>query len=143
GEILAFNSGDDYNDDDDHDNDDIPDVNTEDAEDVDEDSAELHGEVDMNDFEDGRVFFVYGQDESDIEDVEDEDSYSDVDEQGDDLQKVQVYSNLDNSRSFWVSVFGLDDDTDYYFRICVEYEDEDGDDTLECGSVEEFTTDND
>lgn len=142
GKILAFTAGDENDDDDDNDAD-IPEVDTEDAEDVDEDSAELHGRVDMNDFDDGLVFFVYGQDESDMQDVEDEDEYRDIDEQGDDLQKVQVSSSLDGERSFWISVFGLDDDTDYFFRICVEYEDEDGDQTLECGSVEEFTTDND
>jgi len=122
-------------------NDDKPDVETGDAENIDEDSARLNGEVDMNDFDNGRVFFVYGEDERQVEDVEDEDRYSDVDEDGDDLQKYQVYSNLDEYRSFWFSVSGLDDNTDYYYRICVEYEDDDNDDTLECGDVEDFETD--
>lgn len=121
--------------------DDIPDVTTYDAEDVEEHSAELHGKVDMNDFDDGRAFFVYGEDEDDVEDVEDEDRYSNIDEDGDNLQKISVATNVDNTRTFWARVYGLDDNTDHYYRACVEYEDEDGDDTLECGDVENFETD--
>jgi hypothetical protein len=128
------------NHDDNNDNNDEPNAETEDAEHITDNSAELHGSVDMNDFEDGTVFFVYGQDESAVEDVEDEDSYNAIDEDGDDLQKMKVYSGLDDSRSFWSSIYNLDNDTDYYFRICVGYDD-DGD-TLSCGDVESFTTDN-
>ncbi len=97
----------------------------------------------MNDFEDGLAFFVYGQDEDMVEEVADEDTYEDIDEDGDDLQKFQLTSSLDGSRRFWSTRSGLDEDTEYFFRICVEYEDEDDDETLECGSVESFTTDED
>jgi len=148
GDILAFTTGDEDEDndddnDDDHNDDDIPEATTEDAEDVDEDSAELHGEIEMNDFEDGLAFFVYGEDEDAVEEVEDEDTYGDIDEDGDDLEKFSLTSNLDDTRTFWSTISGLDEDTEYFFRICVEYEDEDGDDTLQCGDVESFTTDED
>ena len=124
--------------------DDEPDATTENAQDVDEDSARLHGEIDMNDFDNGRVFFVYGQDEDQIDDVEsDYDSYNDVDEDGDDLQKELVDSDLDSQDDYTESVTGLDENTDYYFRICVEYDDEDGDETLECGGTKHFETDDD
>lgn len=122
-------------------NNDEPEAYTDDAEDVEEDEARLRGEVDMNDFNNGYVFFVYGEDENAVEDVEDEDKYRDIDEDGDDLQKVVVDSDLDNERSYWRRVVALDDNTDHYFRICVEYEDEDNDETLECGKVEHFETD--
>jgi len=142
GDILAFTTGDDDNDDDDDDNsdDDLPEAETLDAEDVSDDSAELHGEISMNDFEDGLAFFVYGEDEDAVEDVENEDTYGDIDADGDDLRKVMLSSSFDGTRTFWATVFGLDENTDHYFRICVEYEDEDNDETLECGNVEEFTT---
>jgi len=139
GQIKSFEA-DDYNGS--GNDDDAPDVETESARDITDDSAELRGEVDMNDFDNGDVFFVWGEDEDLIEDVEDEDRYSNVDEEGDDLQKYRVYNDLDGFRSFWLEVFGLDDNTDHYFRICVEYEDEDDDDTIECGDVEDFETDN-
>ncbi len=149
GEILAFTAGNDDDDedededdedDDDENDDDIPEVTTLDSEDVDDNSAEIHGEIDMNDFENGLAFFVNGQDEDAVEEVEDEDSYSDVDSDGDDLQKFVLSSDLDDTRTFWSTISGLDEDTDYFFRICVEYEDEDGDDTLECGDTESYTT---
>lgn len=141
GELMSFET-------DDHggsssNNDDEPDVETGDAKNIDEDSARIYGEVDMNDFDDGLVFFVYGEDEDAVEDVEDENEYNDVDEEGDDLQKVKIYSNLDDERSFWLEIGGLDDDTDYYYRICVEYEDEDDDEVLVCGDTEHFQTDED
>lgn len=123
-------------------NDDVPEVETLVARNVDEDSAEMRGEVDMNDFRNGEVFFVYGEDESQIEDVEDDyDSYSDVDEDGDDLQKVRVDSDLDSDASYQSRIYGLDDRTDYFYQICVGYEDEDNDDVIDCGGVEDFTTD--
>lgn len=131
-------------DDDDDDRDDEPDVETGRAENIDENSAELTGEVDMNDFDDGIVFFVYGEDEEQIEDVDrDYDSYNDVDEDGDDLQKELVDSSFDGSDDFTERVTGLDEDTEYFFQLCVEYEDEDDDETLECGGVEDFVTDED
>ncbi len=143
GRIMGFEVDDNGNNNDDDDNDgDTPDATTEDADDVDEDSAELNGEIDMNDYENGIAFFVYGEDESAVEDVEDESEYNDVDEDGDDLQKVLLSSSFDDTRTFWANISGLNDDTDYYFRICVEYDDEDDDETLVCGDVESFTTDN-
>lgn len=122
---------------------DEPDVETDDAEHIDRHEAELNGEIDMNDAEDGIVFFVYGEDEDQIQDVEDDyDSYSDVDEDGDDLQKVKVETRFDGDDTFSEDVEDLDADTRHYFALCVEYEDEDGDETLTCGRVEEFRTDN-
>jgi hypothetical protein len=122
---------------------DEPEVNTLAAKNIEDDEAELHGEVDMNDFEDGLVFFVYGQDEDQVADIADDfDTYSDIDEDGDDLQKMQADSGLDDYRSYWELAWDLEDDTDYYFQICVEYEDEDNDDVIICGGVEDFQTDN-
>ena len=124
-------------------NDDEPEANTDDADNIDENEARMQGEVDMNDFNNGRVFFVYGEDESQVEDVEDEDRYRDIDEDGDDLQKVVADSDLDGKRTYWYRVWGLNDNTDYYYRICVEYEDDSHDEQLVCGDVEHFETDRD
>lgn len=137
-----YDNDDDWNDDDWNDDDeDVPEVTTDDADDVTESRAELRGEVDMRDAEDGIVFFVYGEDEDQVEDAADEDRYSDIDTDNEDLQKVKVASNFDDEDDFYAVVTGLQDDTDHYFRICVEYEDEDDDDRLECGDVESFDTD--
>ena len=96
----------------------------------------------MNDFNNGLAFFVYGEDEDQVEDITDEyDEYRDIDEDGDDLQKVFVDDNIDGSISARADIRGLDDDTDIFFTFCVEYEDEDDDEVLVCGDVEEFTTD--
>lgn len=131
----------DRDDDDDYD-DDEPEVDTTSVSSIEEDEAVLEGEVEMNDFEDGEVFFVYGEDEDQIEDVEDEfDSYSDVDEDGDDLQKVLVDSGLDDDEEYEERITGLDENTDYYFQICVGFEDEDDDDVIICGGVIHFETD--
>lgn len=147
GSIISFETDDDWRNDDDwwnDDYDDEPRVTTRSAFDIDEDSARFEGSVDMNDFRNGEVFFVYGEDEDDIEDVADDyDSYRDVDEDGDDLQKFRIDSDLDNDSDYEIRVDGLDDDTDYFFVLCVGYEDEDDDDVLECSSVREFTTDED
>lgn len=144
GNTRSFTTDEDGDDDgdDDDDNGDEPDVETGDADDISDDSVSLEGEVDMNDFEDGVVFVVYGEDEDQIDDVEGEfDSFDDVDEDGDDLQKVQVDSGLDDNRSYTVDISGLNDDTEYFYAFCVAFEDDDNDDTLACGSTENFETD--
>jgi len=122
-------------------NDDEPEAETVSAVNVDNNSATLRGDIDMNDFDNGLVFFVWGEDEDQVEEVEDEDRYSDIDTDGDDLRRAIVNNNFDGDDSFNIEVFSLDGDTDIYFRICVEYRDEDNDNTLECGNVREFETD--
>jgi len=141
GSIEDFQTDDDRYYDDDR-NDDEPDVSVQSAYDIDDDSARFEGEVDMNDFENGEVFFVYGTDEDQIDDLEDDyESYYDVDEDGDYLQKFRLDSNLDRDSNYQMHVTGLDDNTDYYYRLCVGYEDEDGDDVLKCSSTRDFETD--
>lgn len=140
GDIMGFGTDRGRDRDDDRNDDDTPEARTGGAENIKDDSARLRGEVRMNDYEDGLVFFVYGEDEDQVEDVEDEDTYKDINEDGDDLRTIVVDRSLDGTRTYWSGVFNLDEDTDHYFRICVQYEDEDNDDTLACGSVEEFQT---
>lgn len=125
-------------------NDDEPDVKTDRARNITDYSAELSGEVDMNDFNNGIVFFVYGEDEDQVEDISDDyDEYRDIDEDGDDLQKIRVDTDLDSDEEYERTIGGLDDDTEYFFSICVEFEDEDDDETIICGDVEDFETDRD
>ncbi len=123
-------------------NDDTPTVTSDNADDVQDDSAILVGDIDMNDFENGYVFFVYGEDKNAIKDAADESEYRDIDTDGNDIKKVVVNSSFDGDDSFEKTVTGLNDDTDYYFSLCVQYDDEDDDVTLECSTVENFTTDN-
>ncbi len=119
---------------------DKPEVETGSVRDIRDDSAELRGSVDMNDFRNGIVFFVWGEDEDNIDEVEEENEYSDISEDGEDLQKKRVDSDLDRDEDYRLDVDDLDEDTRHYFRLCVEYEDEDNDEVLECGDVEDFRT---
>lgn len=124
-----------------YDYDDEPSVDTLSATDIKRYEARLRGRVDMNDADDGEVFFVYGTDRGLVEDVEDDfDSYSDVSTRGDRLRKLRVDSSLDGSRSYDTRVSGLSSDTRYYFSLCVGFEDG-RDDRLICGNVNSFTTD--
>lgn len=142
GSVVSFETDEEDNDNND-DSASEPDVETDNATAVDDSSAELNGSVDMNDFSDGEVFFVYGEDRDQVEDVaHDYDSYAEVDEDGDDLQKVRVDTGLDGAADYSAVVTGLNDDTDIYFSLCVGYDDEDDDATLQCGETENFTTDN-
>ncbi len=124
--------------------DEYPDVTTRSASNITDDSADFTGTVDMNDFRNGEVFFVYGTDEDQVKDVEDDyDTYAEVDdhEDGDDFQAIRVDKDLDGKGTYEAELDGLDDDTRYYYSICVGFEDEDGDDTILCGSTKYFTTD--
>lgn len=144
GSVLQFVTDDDYDDDDDDDDydGDEPHATTRSASNIGDDYATLHGSVDMNDYDNGTVFFVYGEDESQVEDIEDDyDTYDDIDEDDEDLQKVRVETGFDGSESFELGVGALENDTRHYYSICVEYEDDDDDEVLTCGNVVSFTTD--
>lgn len=119
-------------------NNDDPDAITYNEDNVDADSAELNGYVDMNSFENGDVFFVWGQSSSQINNVDNENSYGDVDQDGDNLQKYLVDDDLDSSQSYSLDVYSLEEGEDYFFRICVDYYD--GGEEMECGTVKSFTT---
>jgi len=97
----------------------------------------------MNDVRNGNVFFVWGTNEGDIYDVRGKRDYNDVDEDGDDIQKQEIETGFDGNDDFELDVNRLDSDKRYYYRICVEYEDNNGDLDLACGSVKDFETDDD
>ena len=111
---------DDNDDDDDEDEDsDGPEVTTRNAEDIDDNSAELVCDVEAGD-EDTDVWFEWGDDDDDLDE---ETSDETVDANDDD--------------TIGITITGLDEDTKYFFR-CVA-EDDDGNDDE--GSVKSFTTD--
>ena len=92
--------------------------------------------------ENGKAFFVYGEHEASVSDVDDDfTTYDDVDEDGEDLKKVLVDSDVDGNETYAETVSNLDDNTRHYARMCVEYEKDNGDETLVCGSTRSFLTD--
>ncbi len=119
---------------------DRPDVYTDSARNVSYNSAKMSGRVDMNDYDSGIVFLVYGESERQVENVDSENRYIDIDENGQSLQKVILDRGLDGYRNYWYEVNGLDRDARHYFRFCVEY-DNGSNERLECGDVESFVTD--
>lgn len=120
----------------------LPFLETREVENITEDEAEIHGYVDMNDYDNGKVFFVYGEDESDVEDADDDyDRYVEIDERGDDLQKTSLDGDLDGSSHFQETITGLDANTRIYYSICVEFDDSDNDPQIMCGATESFRTD--
>ena len=138
GDIKKFNTFSDSS----TNNDEKPYAITNSARNIDEDFAELRGEIDMNDFKNGIVFFVYGQDRYEIRNTEDDhDSYYEVknNEDKNDFEVVRVDTDLDNSDSYFESIRSLETNKHYYYQICVEYEDN-IDETLECGGVKDFET---
>jgi hypothetical protein len=101
-------------------NNDEPNVTTDSASDVDENSAQLSGNVDANDADVSDCWFEWGEDSDDLDETKD--ASCDV--------------NENDSEDFDKTISGLDSDTKYYFRACAEstY----GED---CGSTKSFTTD--
>lgn len=124
----------------------IPDAETENADNEDEDSAELNGRIRMNDVNNGIVFFVYGQDEDQIDDTENNyDSYGEVENNEDEDEYMVVMVDDENDDDQWRSysedVDDLEEGEEYFFRICVGYDDFNGNETLECGNTKDFDTD--
>ncbi len=117
-----------------------PRANTDDAINVESDEALLRGEVDMNDYVDGIVFFAYGEDEERVRRIDlDFDRFSRIEEDDENLQTARVGTDVRGDNEFERRVDDLDDGTEIFYQICVEY---DGiRDDLVCGGVESFETD--
>lgn len=134
GMILSFRT------DDQNIQDEEPVVSTRSVLNVTDESAVLRGAVDMRDFKNGEVFFVYGEDGDQVENITDDyHTYTAIDESGESLQKVLVDSDLDDQDYYDEEVGDLRSDTKHYYRICVGYENQE-DETLSCGSVRTFIT---
>lgn len=89
---------------------------------VDEDSAELNGEVEAGDHDVDNCWFEWGDDDNDLNETE----------------NVDCSINDGDTDSYSETITGLNDDETYYFRFCAE--DTSGDE--DCGSIQSFTTEN-
>lgn len=99
-------------------------------EDITTQAATLVAEVDMNDFKDGILFFVYGESREDVADVAEERYYVDIRERGDDLQRVLVDPDFDGFDTVEKRIAEFDEYTRYYYSVGVQYENEDGRETI-------------
>ena len=108
-----------------NDNGDGPEITDVDVDDIDENSARLICEVDPNG-EDTDVWFEWSDDEDDVDDG-----------RGDETRTVEINGN-DSSGTVRITITGLDEDTDYFFKCLAE--NTDGDDE---SNIEDFTTDRD
>lgn len=121
--------------------DETPRLSTRNAYDVDYGEVRLEGTVDMNDFRNGEIFFVYGEDKYQVQDIADDyRRYSNIYQDGDDLQTYRVARNLNGKSTYKIRISGLDEDTRHYFTLCAGYEDQYNDDVIECTAVRSFTT---
>jgi hypothetical protein len=98
----------------------------------------------MRSFRNAQAFFVYGTDEDQINQIEGEREMTDIRQNGDQLQRILVDSDVDSSDSFRAVVSDLRFSTAYVARLCVEFENQDerGRDRLyvECGDTRGFST---
>lgn len=92
--------------------------------DVEDDEAQLRGQVDLERDDEVTVWFEYGEDNDDLDD---------------DTSKRTLRDNDGQIQTFSRTIDDLDDDERYYFRAVVE--DEDGD--RDYGDIKTFTTDDD
>ncbi len=120
----------------------LPEAETLNEEDVRSDEAVLNGRIRMNAIDDGLVFFVYGMNRTLVDHVDGYSQYSDIPEDGQELQKVAVDTNNDEDdwRDYSERVGGLESGERYYYRICVQYNYAQSYE-IRCGSTESFVTD--
>ncbi len=101
---------------------DLPTVRTGWVQDVGPYSAALTGDVDMNDYSDGVVYFVYGESEADVNAVTtDYTRASSIKAHGDALQSMVADYDLSGKKSYFIRVANLDLNTRYFYAIGLEY----------------------
>jgi hypothetical protein len=123
--------------------DDEPNVETNDVEDISDDRATIFGYIDMEDYDAGVAFFVYGRDEDLVGGVEnDYDEYSDIYAPVTGFGKVLVEQDFTGSDEISYDLDGLVENSTYYYRACVEYDEDNNDYVIICGDTEDFESDN-
>jgi hypothetical protein len=119
-----------------------PAVDTESVEKIDRSSATISGFVTLNDYDEGKVFFMYGTDRKRVDEIEDFDTYAEVSVLGSSLNKVLIKEEFIGRDTVYYNLSGLKVATQYFYRACLEYDDERKGDSLICGEVESFVTQN-
>lgn len=106
--------------------------------------ARLTGSVRMEDFFDGKVFFVYGSDLERITTTEGEVSMERLRQAKDRFQRVLVDADLDGNDEYTQTVRDLQPETLYAARLCVEYTNQNANyrevPFVECGELRSFLT---
>ncbi len=103
-------------------------------------SVDVTGSYKMNDGENGIVFLVYGASKTAVDAVLKESSYADVEEDEGSLQKVRLVARAIGNGSFAYTIDDVDNDTQYFYRVCIEH-DSDAAAGVVCSGVRSFTTD--
>ncbi|MEZ4104637.1 MAG: hypothetical protein R3B60_05135 [Candidatus Paceibacterota bacterium] len=107
-------------------------------------SAEIRGFISMNDHTEGTGFVIYGTDYSDVNDVEDDyETFAEIKATRDGLNKLSSRDELVERNTVTFSIRSLSRATKYYYSVCVEYEEDRGNDLrITCSGVESFVTAN-
>lgn len=104
------------------------------------------GSVSMNNYRDGHVFLVYGNDVKAVNDVTKRDRFTSIYQSGDSLQRVSLNTDVDGTKSFNPQLQFLTPQALFYARLCVEFQtaSEYNRDyqvpTIRCSEVKPFTT---
>lgn len=117
-----------------------PSVNTRPAINIDANSATLEGNYRRYDATNAVAFFVYGEDEDVVSEVSElYDYYQDIRELDERLQKMRVGVNIADRGEYSREVDELERDTEYFFSLCVAYDDDEAT-GIKCGSTRSFET---
>lgn len=119
GVTKSFTTDDEYEEEEEEENENIG-VITLAAQNIEETSATLRGDILETNGEDLERYFEYGEDEDDLDET------------------VYLSGQTDDEGTFSKTIYGLDEDTTYYFRACIESLDSNDED---CGVIKFFTTD--
>jgi hypothetical protein len=103
-------------------------------------SARIAGSYNMNDGKDGILFLVYGTSKNLVDAASEEENYSAIDEDDESLQTTRLATRVIGKGEFSQAITGLDRDTQYFYRLCAEYQSEDNDSMI-CTYTNSLTTD--
>jgi len=102
-------------------------------------AATLKGFVSMNDYETGRVFFVYGTSRRLIQEAENATSFEGISVVKGERNKRVANAKFSGRTTVNLNVSGLNRATVQYYRVCVDYSVR-SEVTMRCGKVESFVT---
>jgi len=111
-------------------------ITTKSADSIDEDSANLRAQIQMNQSTEADIYFIYGTSESRVKTASRKNSFAQIDQSGERLKKLFV-GGVYQTGSFSKKFSNLEENEEYYFTACIDSKEE----PFRCGfDIKSFET---
>ncbi len=120
----------------------LPTVETIAARNIEVNSAEFRGEVNMHSYTKGVAFIVYGYNQTKVNNLTNQyKTFASIPKLETDAVKIyKLDANANAVKTYSRRISGLIQNADYFYKLCIDYTNLAGKSVIKCGALENFST---